>query len=381
MVIKIEGKFLSQSVYTDGLTAPNVPQFVFFYKSNLHAIVGLENAFNNSQASLVQYDISGNIQKNLTFPNSCSKDKCYMTVILIGIVDHNLYVLLFDNTNPTMRPLTCPIYNVNLNSYTIINTNILPGSDDLCNAGQSAFLPFNSTHCFWNGATFSFTDMTAFSYSSLDLTSDTLPFASVSNIGGSSAALAARNEIIFIQEGYLTEYLRVNVLNEYYPLYCNYYATNLPVYLGNNSTDLVIAAYEDNKIGLKLVNTSSSLEYCLYSEIYLLDFELGIGTALADYSNVILLGISYGYIHDNITFIQVSVDPKGIEDKDIFKVYDSITTSQFYFTYQVGYSILSWALDPDDQVFAVIVQSVNDDYSILLIQYDNSENYSDIHYF
>ena len=361
-----EGAFIGQQTITNGLSPPNLPNYPFYFENLLHLLIGVKNGPIGAEAVLAQYNSGGTIARNVSFPLPCLS-QCTIEGALFGLVNNSAFFSL--RREDSRYEWSCMIYQIDLTSFQIINSsNILNGTShpytyNYCTYSLPIWSPYNSTHCIFYGYWFEYSTLTyGTEYTYIN-----------PSIGGSSTALSDQNLIIFeANDGYNQYFVTENVETSVQES-IDMNGQSMMVFLGDNSTNVAI--------------TTSSYEW--RHEVY--NISLVDATAILKapnskrlnriYPQTGLLGDSNGnlFFLANTPFYEAE---KGvlIEQYNVDVASNSHTTLdelilvdyQSFPYYPPFFSVLSWGLNGATQQFAIVTYDVTDNFSLQLIDYDNS---------
>ena len=359
--------FLSYQIITDGLSAPNEPNYPFYNDNLLHLIVGVKGGNIGLEASLVQYNSGGTISKNITFPLPCDEEDCSLEGAVFGLVNNTAYISIrrfFEYKSI----YSCMIYQINLISFQIINSSdIFNGTNsysNYCSYSLPFWTPYNSTHSLFENGQW-------FEYETLSLL-ELVPIFPYNNLGGATPAMA-ENNLVFYQDldGYNEIFITQNVETfKYEEIDLN--GAYMMVFLGDNSTNVAITNQIYNGFNLTLLDVVSNFRKIQHPP----SIELIMGYPQTGFfgdssNNIFFIGVSLGD-DKGILFSQYKVDVSNNSHTiyDIMTINNYLTNTQYY---SPNFSVLSWGLNEPSQQFAIVAEDVNTKtFALLVINYDNS---------
>ena len=371
---QVNGKFLSTRTITEGLSQPFYPSHVFFYYNTLYATVDVLNGFSlGMNSSLIQYNSNGQIEKNLTFPLTCSTEDCNVNTLFITLEENIIYLLIETRSEQGAQ---IAIFSVNLNTFSITNKvfasyNLFP----------NAWLPFSSLTSYFasnlndnKGVSITPFDLSKLSLSTTNNGTIDINYAQT---GGANEILADNNLLIVCGQ-FTTAYE-----------YSHFYLLNLMSEKNEGSMQIEgncgFSCFLNDSSSLIAISTSEITS----SDIYLSLIDIKNGLPL-NYNGVnVYKGGEVNGIHADSSYIFLSITTAGDQgalvqyqynnsnnnnfngDFSFIKLDEVNVTSNYHINDLIS-NIQSLGINPTTQQLAVTIISnnINQNPAIFLVDYD-----------
>jgi len=204
-IMNTETKFLNQSIITMDEYYGYIPTNVFYYNGAIHLPLSVYNTGRSMLSSLVRFDENFKVDKNLTFPTSCTEIPCQVSLTSFMVQGDLAYLFITADSNNYGD-----VYYVDLRNLAIQrvhSTKYLPQSFTFYN-----WIPYNNETVYIQASPYD-TESSTIVLRPLDLPSFGFGAAITLPFNNYQLGFAAGNTLFFqaYLESSFREYILINV--------------------------------------------------------------------------------------------------------------------------------------------------------------------------